>query len=73
MHEGNIGSDYLMLVEINPEKVYEIRNHSDAENKLNNMYDKTYNQFLKDYVTYYLLKGNRMMSDDKDRYSYRSH
>lgn len=54
MHgEHGIDNNYLILVEINPESVYEIRNRSDAANKLNNMYDAKYEQFIKDYVSYF--------------------
>jgi hypothetical protein len=50
---GGIDNKYLILVEINPDSVYEIRNRSDAANKLNNMYDAKYEQFIKDYVSYF--------------------
>ena len=53
--ENGVGIDdtYLVLIEINPDSVYEIRNRSDAANKLNNMYDAKYEQFIKDYVSYF--------------------
>lgn len=52
--ENGIGIDnnYLIMVEINPNSVYEIRNRSDAANTLNNMYDAKYEQFIKGYVSY---------------------
>ena len=50
---GGIDDMYLVLIEINPDSVYEIRNRSDVANKLNNMYDAKYEQFIKDYVSYF--------------------
>lgn len=49
----SIDDTYLVLIEINPDSVYEIRNRRDAANKLNNTYDAKYEQFIKDYVSYF--------------------